>query len=75
MLVQLTLLQKFPDLLARSLPQVYDSDGGHQVFTHHPQVCHRGVVNTTNIELVTVQPGQIFHMFTKEELEKVMKDI
>ncbi|KAF5911044.1 hypothetical protein HPG69_001009 [Diceros bicornis minor] len=32
-------------------------------------------LNATNIELATVQPGQNFHMFTKEELEEVIKDI
>ncbi|ELK30754.1 Proteasome subunit alpha type-5 [Myotis davidii] len=32
-------------------------------------------LNATNIELATVQPGQKFHMFTKEELEEVIKDI
>lgn len=26
-------------------------------------------------QLATVQPGQNFHMFTKEELEEVIKDI
>jgi 20S proteasome subunit alpha 5 len=26
-------------------------------------------LNATNIELVIVQPGENFHMFTKEELE------
>uniref|UniRef100_A0A2K6V0X5 Proteasome subunit alpha type n=1 Tax=Saimiri boliviensis boliviensis TaxID=39432 RepID=A0A2K6V0X5_SAIBB len=32
-------------------------------------------LNATNIELATVQPGCNFHMFTKEELEEVIKDI
>uniref|UniRef100_A0A8C7AQD2 Proteasome subunit alpha type n=1 Tax=Neovison vison TaxID=452646 RepID=A0A8C7AQD2_NEOVI len=32
-------------------------------------------LNATNIELATVQPRQNFHMFTKEELEEVIKDI
>ena len=28
-----------------------------------------------SFQLATVQPGQNFHMFTKEELEEVIKDI
>uniref|UniRef100_A0A8C5RRE4 Proteasome subunit alpha type-5 n=1 Tax=Laticauda laticaudata TaxID=8630 RepID=A0A8C5RRE4_LATLA len=32
-------------------------------------------LNATNIELATVQPGKKFHMYTKEELEDVIKDI
>ncbi|NXN47150.1 PSA5 protein, partial [Rhinoptilus africanus] len=32
-------------------------------------------LNATNIELATVQPGMKFHMYTKEELEEVIKDI
>ncbi|KAK7826302.1 LOW QUALITY PROTEIN: hypothetical protein U0070_021316 [Myodes glareolus] len=32
-------------------------------------------LNAMNIELATVQPGLNFHMFTKEELEEVIKDI
>uniref|UniRef100_F6UT72 Proteasome subunit alpha type-5 n=2 Tax=Ornithorhynchus anatinus TaxID=9258 RepID=F6UT72_ORNAN len=32
-------------------------------------------LNATNIELATVEPGLKFHMFTKEELEEVIKDI
>ncbi|NXM91927.1 PSA5 protein, partial [Oenanthe oenanthe] len=32
-------------------------------------------LNATNIELATVEPGMKFHMYTKEELEEVIKDI
>ncbi|KAK1799968.1 hypothetical protein P4O66_006483, partial [Electrophorus voltai] len=32
-------------------------------------------LNATNIELATVEPGKTFHMYTKEELEEVIKDI
>lgn len=32
-------------------------------------------LNATNIELATVEPGLKFHMYTKEELEEVIKDI
>ncbi|KAK6470425.1 proteasome subunit alpha type-5 [Huso huso] len=32
-------------------------------------------LNAINIELATVEPGKTFHMFTKEELEEVIKDI
>ncbi|KAK7915887.1 hypothetical protein WMY93_011648 [Mugilogobius chulae] len=32
-------------------------------------------LNATNIELATVEPGKTFHMFSKEELEDVIKDI
>ncbi|NWI00766.1 PSA5 protein, partial [Tichodroma muraria] len=32
-------------------------------------------LNATNIELATVEPGTKFHMYTKEELEEVIKDI
>ncbi|TRY94891.1 hypothetical protein DNTS_032991 [Danionella cerebrum] len=32
-------------------------------------------LNATNIELATVEPGKTFHMYTKEELEDVIKDI
>uniref|UniRef100_A0A671T895 Proteasome subunit alpha type-5 n=1 Tax=Sinocyclocheilus anshuiensis TaxID=1608454 RepID=A0A671T895_9TELE len=32
-------------------------------------------LNATNIELATIEPGKTFHMYTKEELEDVIKDI
>ncbi|KAF7693451.1 hypothetical protein HF521_008767 [Silurus meridionalis] len=32
-------------------------------------------LNATNIELATVEPNKTFHMYTKEELEEVIKDI
>ncbi|KAF3856084.1 hypothetical protein F7725_016807 [Dissostichus mawsoni] len=32
-------------------------------------------LNATNIELAIVEPGKTFHMFSKEELEDVIKDI
>ncbi|KAI4880991.1 hypothetical protein NFI96_012558 [Prochilodus magdalenae] len=32
-------------------------------------------LNATNIELATIEPGRTFHMYTKEELEEVIKDI
>lgn len=32
-------------------------------------------LNTTNRELATMQPGQNFYMFTKEEVRLVIKDI
>ncbi|GLD64986.1 proteasome subunit alpha type-5 [Lates japonicus] len=32
-------------------------------------------LNATNIELATVEPGKTFHMYSKEELEDVIKDI
>ncbi|KAG9353058.1 hypothetical protein JZ751_017634 [Albula glossodonta] len=32
-------------------------------------------LNATNIELATIEPGKTFHMYTKEELEEVIKDI
>lgn len=28
-------------------------------------------LNSTNVEVVTVTPGKLFHMFTKEEVEAV----
>ncbi|CAB1353683.1 unnamed protein product, partial [Coregonus sp. 'balchen'] len=32
-------------------------------------------LNATNIELATIEPGKTFHMYSKEELEDVIKDI
>jgi len=32
-------------------------------------------LNDTNIEVMTMTPGAMFHMFTKEELQEVIKDI
>lgn len=32
-------------------------------------------LNATNVEMATVTPGKLFHMFCKEELEEIMKDI
>ncbi|KAL4658652.1 proteasome subunit alpha type-5 [Arapaima gigas] len=32
-------------------------------------------LNATNIELATIEPGKAFHMYSKEELEEVIKDI
>uniref|UniRef100_A0A9J8D5P9 Proteasome subunit alpha type n=1 Tax=Cyprinus carpio carpio TaxID=630221 RepID=A0A9J8D5P9_CYPCA len=32
-------------------------------------------LNATNIELATVEPNKTFHMYSKEELEDVIKDI
>lgn len=32
-------------------------------------------LNNTNIEVMTMTPGQLFHMFTKAELQEVIKDI
>ena len=32
-------------------------------------------LDATNTELATVQPGLNFHMFTKEELEEMIKEI
>uniref|UniRef100_A0A194AKL0 Putative proteasome subunit alpha type-5-like protein n=1 Tax=Pinctada fucata TaxID=50426 RepID=A0A194AKL0_PINFU len=32
-------------------------------------------LNSTNVEMGTVTPQRKFHMFTKEELEDVIKDI
>uniref|UniRef100_A0A672QHU0 Proteasome subunit alpha type-5-like n=1 Tax=Sinocyclocheilus grahami TaxID=75366 RepID=A0A672QHU0_SINGR len=32
-------------------------------------------LNATNIELATVEPDKTFHMYSKEELEDVIKDI
>ncbi|XP_043277595.1 proteasome subunit alpha type-5 [Venturia canescens] len=32
-------------------------------------------LNDTNIEVMTMTPGALFHMFTKEELQEVIKDI
>lgn len=32
-------------------------------------------LNDTNIEVMTMTPGQLFHMFTKAELQEVIKDI
>lgn len=32
-------------------------------------------LNDTNIEVMTMTPGQLFHMFMKEELQEVIKDI
>lgn len=32
-------------------------------------------LNETNIEVMTMTPEQLFHMFTKAELQEVIKDI
>ena len=32
-------------------------------------------LNDTNIEVMTMTPGQLFHMFSKAELQEVIKDI
>jgi 20S proteasome subunit alpha 5 len=32
-------------------------------------------LNSTNVELVTVTPDRLFHMFAKEEVEDVIKNI
>lgn len=32
-------------------------------------------LNETNIEVMTMTPGAMFHMFTKAELQEVIKDI
>lgn len=32
-------------------------------------------LNDTNIEVMTMTPGQLFHMFAKAELQEVIKDI
>jgi 20S proteasome subunit alpha 5 len=32
-------------------------------------------LNATNVELVTVTPDLLFHMFPKEEVEEVIKNI
>jgi 20S proteasome subunit alpha 5 len=32
-------------------------------------------LSSTNVEVMTMTPGQLFHMFSKEEVEEVIKDI
>lgn len=32
-------------------------------------------LNDTNIEVMTMTPGPLFHMFAKAELQEVIKDI
>lgn len=32
-------------------------------------------LNDTNIEVMTMTPGQLFHMFSKADLQEVIKDI
>jgi 20S proteasome subunit alpha 5 len=32
-------------------------------------------LSSTNVEVMTMTPGQLFHMFVKEEVEEVIKDI
>jgi hypothetical protein len=52
--------------------QVYDSERSHEVFILK-QVMEKNL-NATTIELAIVQPGESFHMFTKEELEGTFKE-
>jgi len=32
-------------------------------------------LSATNVEVMTMTPEQLFHMFTKDEVEEVIKDI
>lgn len=36
---------------------------------------HTHFLNLSPLQLATVEPGKTFHMYSKEELEEVIKDI
>jgi len=46
----------------------------HSVLTILKQVMEEKL-SSTNVEVVTVTPDKFFHLFSKEEVEEVIKDI